>query len=215
MNHPDTRIGSWTYEAERKVFVHDDPDYYECDAEDMQTSAAVLDWIAQVANKPWVTQADVADLVRIIDEVVGLQANLCGGGVEHGNRPTPQGGFPGESKPTLTFVDNSRGEMLIVALCGVCGKPVGPDGILAGETGQPVRGFCRGACAEVSQAKYPAWTEIKNILEFEDQRSDFGRWMDGEMALEDVGKRSKKPKPVKKRRKVSRLVRVPSRRGQL
>lgn len=49
---------------------------YEC-----RTSPRVLDRIAQVASKEWADDATVAGLVRALDEVLGMQANLCGCGV--------------------------------------------------------------------------------------------------------------------------------------
>ena len=55
---------------------------YEVDLEEMESTAAVLDWIVQVSKKTWATPAVVGELVRSIDQVLNLQANYCSQGIE-------------------------------------------------------------------------------------------------------------------------------------
>ena len=40
----------------------------------------MLDWIAQIARKAWADPACMAGLVRALDDVLHVQANLCPGG---------------------------------------------------------------------------------------------------------------------------------------
>lgn len=75
-----TRWGPWTYLAATKELKHDH--HYFVDLEDMETSAAVLDWIAQVAGKGWITDADLGALVRGIDALLHLQSTRCSDGIE-------------------------------------------------------------------------------------------------------------------------------------
>lgn len=77
-----TRWGRWSYRRSNLTLVHDEG--YEVDLERMETSAATLDWIAQVAGKGWATPADIGNLVLAIDDLVRPQGRLCGGGCEHG-----------------------------------------------------------------------------------------------------------------------------------
>jgi hypothetical protein len=53
---------------------------YEVNLEQCTTSAEALDWIAQVATKLWATDMIIADLVRALNDLLDLQANMCGMG---------------------------------------------------------------------------------------------------------------------------------------
>jgi len=57
---------------------------YEVDIEDCRTSAAVLDWICQVAGKTWATDKILAGLVHALDYCLDPQATLCSSGRERG-----------------------------------------------------------------------------------------------------------------------------------
>ena len=57
---------------------------YEIDLQGITTSAAVLDWIAQINAKDWGTPKVVGDLVRKLDELWDLKGNYCSSGVERG-----------------------------------------------------------------------------------------------------------------------------------
>lgn len=60
---------------------------HEVALSECRRSAEVLDWVAQVAGKRWEpyhdTAAVVAGLVFAFDDVLHLQATLCGSGVDH------------------------------------------------------------------------------------------------------------------------------------
>lgn len=59
-------------------------DGYEVDLERMNSSATVLDWIAQVSGKErGFTVSDVGWLVRALDDLIGLQRRVCGMGHDH------------------------------------------------------------------------------------------------------------------------------------
>jgi hypothetical protein len=73
----------WKLNKETLVLcVEDDGDrsYYEIDLEDCTSSAGALDRIAQVSQKTWIDDATLGALVRKMDQVLSLQATLCGGG---------------------------------------------------------------------------------------------------------------------------------------
>ncbi len=57
---------------------------YEVDLERCKTSAAVLDWITQIAGKTWADDSTLAGLVRDLNRILDPQANLCSLGVEQG-----------------------------------------------------------------------------------------------------------------------------------
>ena len=57
-------------------------DGYEIDLEEIASSAAILDWVFQVAAKAWATPQVIADLMAALDEVLQPQANFCPGGME-------------------------------------------------------------------------------------------------------------------------------------
>ena len=50
---------------------------YEVDLERCTSPAETLDWITQIARKSWATDTMIADLVRALDDMLSLQANMC------------------------------------------------------------------------------------------------------------------------------------------
>lgn len=82
---PDFR---WVLDPESLALVLGDSTtgrwVYEVDLERCTTSALVLDQIAQVAGKGWASDKVLARLVRALNDVLKLQANLCGSGRERG-----------------------------------------------------------------------------------------------------------------------------------
>ena len=72
-----TTWGRWTFDEHNLTLVHEAQMAYEIDLEECTTSAETLDWIAQVAGKQWIASTDLGDLVRALDELIGLQENLC------------------------------------------------------------------------------------------------------------------------------------------
>lgn len=86
---PAARFGPWELDREtlvlriggvRKPTRDSDGAAYEVDLEECLDSAEVLDWIMQVAQKSWATDAVIAGLVRGLAECLDPQANLCSGG---------------------------------------------------------------------------------------------------------------------------------------
>ena len=80
------RWGEWRYVSRNLTLVHEHP-RYEVDLEDCRDSASTLDWIAQVSQKPWASDATVGALVRALDALLHLQGNLCGCGRDHEIEP--------------------------------------------------------------------------------------------------------------------------------
>jgi hypothetical protein len=72
---------------ERRREVPHDPDerdflsYYEVDLEEVDSPASALDWICQLAQKPWITDAILGAFVRNLDRIFSFQATMCCGGV--------------------------------------------------------------------------------------------------------------------------------------
>src|SRR5581483_6643128 len=50
---------------------------YEIDLNQCKNPAEVLDWIAQMKHKTWVDDSLLAGLVRALDDILDMQANLC------------------------------------------------------------------------------------------------------------------------------------------
>ena len=55
---------------------------YEVDLERCTTSAEMLDWICQVAEKTWATPDTVGNLAMALNELLRPQATVCALGVE-------------------------------------------------------------------------------------------------------------------------------------
>lgn len=74
-------FGAWHFDRRLRTLSYtaaDDPTIqYEIDLQCCQTSAAMLDWIMQVANKIWATDSVIADLVRALNRIIEPQAKLC------------------------------------------------------------------------------------------------------------------------------------------
>ena len=83
-NDEPIEMGNWT--------ILDDPlrlalcsrPSYEIPVGDATTSAKLLDWICQLAEKRWISDADLGSFVRIFNQLIRPQARLCGTGIEHG-----------------------------------------------------------------------------------------------------------------------------------
>jgi len=46
------------------------------------SSAEILDWIAKIQEKTWANSQDVGDLVEALNDLLDLQRNFCGAGIE-------------------------------------------------------------------------------------------------------------------------------------
>jgi hypothetical protein len=75
----------WHHDSRHRTITYR-PLQYEIDLDRCTTSAAVLDWICQIANKTWATDTVLAALVRQLNALLEPQANLCSFGVECGDR---------------------------------------------------------------------------------------------------------------------------------
>lgn len=81
-----TKWGHWNFRQETYELLYIDDSgamLYPVDLEYCEDSANTLDWIAQVLEKSWTSKADVGDLVEALNDLIGLQQNICGGGVDH------------------------------------------------------------------------------------------------------------------------------------
>jgi hypothetical protein len=75
---PTNDFGTWRLKRRTMVLVTTEPGYeYEVDLEECTTPAQTLDWIMQVAGKPWGTPQVVGDLALAINTVMIPQENLC------------------------------------------------------------------------------------------------------------------------------------------
>ena len=77
----------WLYDREMRDFVLMVPSpnvEYWYNINRCTTSAQILDHIVQIANKPWASDEIVAGFVHKVNEVLSLQNNMCGYGIEHG-----------------------------------------------------------------------------------------------------------------------------------
>lgn len=70
--------GPWALQTSNLTLVCQD---YEVDLERVTSGAEALDWIAQVAGKTWSTPDTIGYLVLALDDLLELQENLCGGGL--------------------------------------------------------------------------------------------------------------------------------------
>jgi hypothetical protein len=71
--------GNWMFDTKHFVLTHRRSGY-SIHLADCRDAAEVLDWIAQVRGKTWAGAHDVNDLVEALDEILGLQANICSNG---------------------------------------------------------------------------------------------------------------------------------------
>ena len=70
----------WTFDRRTLTLDLDDPDggnFYEIDLTRCNSSAEILDWIAQVSRKTWADARIVFGLVRSLDHVLKFQENIC------------------------------------------------------------------------------------------------------------------------------------------
>ena len=78
--------GQWFYDSAADQVVGSfpaagrHPREYASSLSSCRNSAAVLDWIAQFAKKAWTTPEQIGHLVIILNDLIGFQENVCGGG---------------------------------------------------------------------------------------------------------------------------------------
>jgi hypothetical protein len=74
--------GRWTLDTQRLALTHTEL-YYPIDLGGCTSSARVLDWIFQIARKPWCTSEDIHYLLDAFDALLRPQAHLCSMGIDH------------------------------------------------------------------------------------------------------------------------------------
>lgn len=72
--------GPWKFEPSDPPSLVYQPTGYWLDVGRFRTSGNVLDAIAQLSGKTWMTEEQLGHLVRALDEILKLQQNYCGGG---------------------------------------------------------------------------------------------------------------------------------------
>jgi hypothetical protein len=75
---PTKKYGPWELDTEDLILAHGE-DYW-IDLQRISTSAEMLDWICQLAQKSWVTPTALGYLVLAFEDIFDPQANLCGSG---------------------------------------------------------------------------------------------------------------------------------------
>lgn len=66
--------GRWTYDPKLMTLEIDD---YQIDLEPITSSAEILDWVAQIHGKAWITPKDFHDLLSALKSLLNPQAHYC------------------------------------------------------------------------------------------------------------------------------------------
>ena len=74
-----TTWGDWDLDKEALVLRHKEIQY-EIYLDECNSSAQILDWIIQVSQKSWATDDVIGELIRALDDILGIQGHFCGGG---------------------------------------------------------------------------------------------------------------------------------------
>ena len=77
--HRPIRLGAWVYDPNTLVLRHQRTDY-EVDLEQATTAAQLLDWILQMARRPWMGVQEMLVLLQAVADAKGigsLQGALC------------------------------------------------------------------------------------------------------------------------------------------
>jgi hypothetical protein len=75
--------GNWHFDPGSLQLIYKEAgrsEAYWIDLEEMHGPGRVLDWIVQLSHKTWHTPQDLSDLVRALDDLFYLQANVCSHG---------------------------------------------------------------------------------------------------------------------------------------
>jgi hypothetical protein len=106
----------WIYDERLRVFTNGE---YEIDRDSCVTCDGLLDWVFNVANKPWCSNEDLGQLIRLMDEVIDPQGTMCSFGIDMvkgkpapdaasewtaigGNRVAPERPVPHRPSPPTT-----------------------------------------------------------------------------------------------------------------
>ena len=74
-----TTWGGWALDKDTLVLRHKGTNY-EVYLDECNNSAQILDWIVQVSQKSWSTNDVIGELVRALDDILGIQGHFCGSG---------------------------------------------------------------------------------------------------------------------------------------
>ena len=87
--------GKWTLNRDTFCLVYegDNADWYEIDLDTFTDSAQILDWIFQVARKPWIPAQGIGDLLKAINQIFRPQKNYCSWGKDHKGDPRQIAGW--------------------------------------------------------------------------------------------------------------------------
>jgi hypothetical protein len=77
----EENFGTWLFDQHRLTLEHMGDPMYNIDLESITSAAEVLDWIFQIEEKSWATDAEIADFVRAIEYLFGR--GICGGGINN------------------------------------------------------------------------------------------------------------------------------------
>ena len=67
--------GDWSFDPEYLTLDHESG--YQIDLEEIDSSAAILDWIFQVRGKSWGDKQTLYDLINAFRDILDPQANYC------------------------------------------------------------------------------------------------------------------------------------------
>lgn len=80
-----TTWGNWILDAEsQSLYLLDEMHLMHCciPLSMCNSSAEILEWIVQIQEKTWTTSEDVGRLVAALNDLLDLQRNFCGAGIE-------------------------------------------------------------------------------------------------------------------------------------
>ena len=78
-NEVKNRWGNWVFNKDDNTldFCSSTNYTYYIDLDECTNSAQILDWIAQVSHKLYMTSTDIGNLVKALDDIFNLQRNVC------------------------------------------------------------------------------------------------------------------------------------------
>jgi len=79
-----TSWGRWHLNTDILSLEHSVIDY-GVDLRRCNSSAEILDWIIQISQKTWASNADIGNLVRALDDIFDIQGHFCGNGRDKEN----------------------------------------------------------------------------------------------------------------------------------
>ena len=68
--------GPWVFDPKNLTLRHE-KEGYEIDLEEIDSSAAILDWIFQIQGKGWADATTMYTLLQALDDILRPQANYC------------------------------------------------------------------------------------------------------------------------------------------